>query len=238
MSASTDIQSDRLVLVDVGASGGLHARWSQHMDRITPVLFEPNPTAAAELRRTLRDVPDARVIECGLSSHAGTFTLHVGRYWGCTSLLQPDPDVLHGYQIAPLYDEIGQASVACDRYDTLYAAGEAPRPEVIKLDVEGYEYEVLLGFGQLLETCIGIEVEAWIYPVYRETRLLGEIVAYLRRFGLVLRRFDPIDSFDRDVVVGDAYFTIDRAHLARLDAVQRKKFDLLIDVWSIPAYPA
>ena len=104
--------------------------------------------------------------------------------------------------------------------------------------MEGYEYEVLLGFGRLLEDCIGIEVEAWIYPVYRNTKLLGEIAAYLRQFGFMLRRFDPIDSFDRDVVVGNAYFTASRSRLDRLDRPQRDKFDLLIDIWNIPPYPS
>ena len=227
---------ERIVLIDVGASGGLQPCWARHPQRISPVLFEPNSAKAAELRRSLDDIPGALVIERGLSSRSGSYTLHLGRYWGCTSLLEPDPAVLRDYQIAPLYDEVGQASVACDRYDALHASGEAPTPDVIKLDVEGYEYQVLLGFGPLLEHCIGIEVEAWIYPVYRGTRLLGEIVAYLREFDLVLRRFEPIDAFDHDVVVGNAYFTIGRARAAELDPMRRRKFDLLTEVWKLPSY--
>jgi FkbM family methyltransferase len=237
MQLDTSDQSERIVFVDVGASGGLQPCWAQHPDRIQPVLFEPNPAEAVLLRRSLDHIPGAMVLEHGLSSRAGTYTLHVGRHWGCTSLLEPDPAMLKGYQIASLYDEVGQASVSCLRYDALHAAGAAPLPEVIKLDVEGYEYEVLVGFGALLENCIGIEVESWLYPVYRETRLLGEIVSYLRRFDLMLRRFDPIDAFDRDLVLGNAFFTLNKTRVAALDPVRRRKFDLMLGVWGLPPYP-
>ena len=230
-------QSDRIVLVDVGASGGLQPSWTQHADRILPVLFEPNPVEAEALRRTLGDIPGAQVIERGLSSAPGTYILYIGRHYGCTSLLPADPEVLRGYQIAPLYDEVGQASVTCHRYDALHEAGEVPVPEVIKLDVEGYEYEVLLGFGSLLENCLGIEVETWLYPVYQGTRLLGDVVAYLRGFDLMLRRFEPLDAFDHDLFVGNAFFTMSRQRVAQLDPVRRRKFDLMSGVWNLPVYP-
>ena len=237
MSPAPIDHSDRIVLVDVGASGGLQPCWAQHADRILPVLFEPNPVEAEALRRVLSNIPDAQVIERGLSSALGTYTLHIGRYFGCTSLLPADPEVLRGYQIAPLYDEVGQASVTCHRYDALHEAGEVPVPEVIKLDVEGFEYEVLQGFGQLLENCFGIEVETWLYPVYQGTKLLGDVVAYLRGFDLMLRRFEPLDAFDHDLFVGNAFFTMSKQRVARLDLVQRRKFDLMSDVWNLSAYP-
>lgn len=237
MSAAPTVDLNRIVLVDVGASGGLQACWAQRADHILPVLFEPNPVEAETLRRILGNIPGAQVIERGLSAAPGTYTLHLGSYFGCTSLLPADPEVLRGYQIAPLYDEVGQASVTCHRYDTLHEAGEVPVPEVIKLDVEGFEYEVLQGFGSLLENCLGIEVETWIYPVYRGTKLLGDIVTHLRSFGLMLRRFEPLDAFDHDLFVGNAFFTMSKQRVSRLDPVRRRKFDLLIDVWDLPAYP-
>ena len=118
--------------------------------------------------------------------------------------------------------------MTCHRYDALHEAGEVPAPEVIKLDVEGFEYEVLQGFGLLLENCLGIEVETWIYPVYQGTKLLGDIVSHLRSFGLMLRRFEPLDAFDHDLFVGNAFFTMSRQRVSQLDPVRRRKFDLLL----------
>ena len=42
------IDPERLVVVDVGAAEGLQAMWRPHADRITPVLFEPNPAEAVK----------------------------------------------------------------------------------------------------------------------------------------------------------------------------------------------
>ena len=227
---------DRLVVVDVGASGGLQGCWWPYEDRIRPVLFEPNPDEAAKVRESLAHIPGSLVVEHGLSSRPGPQTLHIGRHWGCTSLLEADQALLTGYGIAPCYDEIGQATVECERYDTLYRAGSVPAPDAIKIDVEGHEYEVLLGFGALLENCLGLMVEAWIYPVYRRTRLLGDIVAHLQQFGLVLRRFTPIEAFDGDLFVGDAVFTLPRLAVERLDQSRREKFAIMSAAWELPTY--
>ena len=227
---------DRLVVVDVGASGGLQGCWTPYEDRIRPVLFEPNPDEARKLRASLAHIPGSLVVEHGLSSRLGRRTLHIGRHWGCTSLLEADQSVLTGYGIAACYEEIGRATVECERYDALHRDGSVPAPDVIKIDVEGHEYDVLLGFGALLENCLGLMVEAWIYPVYRNTRLLGDIVAHLQQYGLVLRRFAPIDAFDGDLFVGDAYFTLPRLTVARIDPERQEKFALMSAAWGLPSY--
>ncbi|GBR02731.1 FkbM family methyltransferase [Acetobacter oeni] len=232
-----DFSSDpRLVVVDIGASGGLQDKWARQPGRIRPVLFEPNATEAARIRDSLKHIPGALVVERGLAARSGEFSLTIGRHYGCTSLLKADPEVLVGYSIAPLYEAAGTAQVRCDRYDTLHVAGEVPVPDVIKLDVEGYEYEVLLGFGGLLDRCLGLEVEAWLTPVYRNTKLLHELVDYLRQFGFVLRRFEPINAFDSDLILGDAFFTLNRARVARLDPDRQEKFSILLETWKLPDY--
>ncbi len=238
MSEVISSADHRIVIVDVGASGGLQEKWVKQPGLIRPVLFEPNATEAEQLRGSLSHIPGALVIERGLSSRAGEFELTIGRHYGCTSLLKADPDMLAGYSIAPLYEATGTAQVWCDRYDTLYNQGEVPAPDVIKLDVEGYEYEILLGFGGLLDQCLGIEVEAWLTPIYRNTKLLHELIDYLRRFGFVLRRFEPVNAFDGDLILGDAFFTLNRARADSLDPDRKRKFQTLLKTWNLPEYSA
>ncbi len=231
-----DVDQSRLVVVDVGAAEGLQPKWAEHAHEILPVLFEPNPDEAAKVRETLRDIPGSLVIESGLSYRAGLHTLTIGRWYGCTSLLRADPEVLRGYSIADLYDPVSTATVTCDRYDALHRAGRVPAPDVVKLDVEGYEYEVLEGFGDLLGNCLGIETEAWFTPVYRDTKLLHRLVEHLGAFGMVLRRIEPIDAFDGDLVVCNAFFTINRERAERLKGEQRRKFELIGQVWGLAPY--
>ena len=225
--------ASRLTLVDIGASGGLQKKWLRHRRRLRPVMFEPNPDEAARLRAQLPSLSNVLVVEQGLAETSGTFTLNLAHWPGCTSLLPTDPGVLAGYKIAALYETVKQVSIECVRFDELHKAGKVPTPDVIKVDVEGYEHQVLSGFGELLHEVIGIEAEAWFYPVFKGQKLLHDLVALLAPFSLHLRRIEPVTGFEGDLVCVNAYFTRGKAGQPDLTPDQRSKFALLQRVWGL-----
>ena len=224
---------ERLRLVDVGGAGGLQTKWALQADRVTPIVFEPNPAEASELRPVIGRIPGGQVVACGLSHVEGRQTLYITDHPGCTSLLRPNDEVLQRYSIAPSFRIKQVEEVECVRYDQLYDRGEAPAPDVIKIDVQGSEYEVLLGFGSLLQTCLGIELESHFYPIYRNQKLLHDVVRLLDSFGLVLRKLEPVPHFDGDLVEVDAFFTRSRESMQTLGEVARRKFDLMRQVWEL-----
>ena len=227
----------RLCLVDVGGAGGVQDKWLQAADRVMPVLFEPNPEEAARLRDSIAGQFGASlVIESALANTVGRRSLNITRYWGCTSMRRPDPAVLSNYRIAPLFEVARTVEVDCTRYDVLHAAGLVPAPDAIKVDVQGFEYEVLLGFGGLLQNCLGIEIETHLYPIYQGQKLLGDMVAFLADFGFVLRRLQPVPSFDGDVVEADAWFTPDIGRWRGLDLAAQAKFSLICETWGLVDY--
>lgn len=218
-----------LTLVDIGAAGGIQPKWRKHRRQTRPVMFEPNPVEAARLR----EAPNAIVIENGLAAEAGAHTLNIAHWMGCSSMLNPDADTLAGYQIAPLYAAEQQVTVDCVRYDELYRTGKVPSPDAIKVDVEGYEYQVLSGFGDLLHGVLGIEAEAWFYPVFKGQKLLHDLVTMLAGYGLHLRRLEKVPGFEGDMVCVNAYFTRGKARRAELTPEQEPKFALLERVWGL-----
>lgn len=229
--------SDRIRLVDVGGAGGLQPKWLGHADRIVPVLVEPNRPEAIKLREWLDGrFASSLVVESGLSNLSGPQALNIARYWGCTSLREPNPDVLSKYRIGPLFDIVDTATITCERYDTLWRNGQVPAPDVIKIDVQGFEYEVLQGFGGLLQTCIGIELETHVYPIYKGQKLFGDIINFLADFGFVLRKMTPVPSFDGDVVELDAWFTKDMRTWRTFELSSREKFALVCRVWDLIDY--
>lgn len=218
-----------LTVVDIGAAGGIQPKWRKHQRQIRSVLFEPNPAEAAKLRAA----PGTLVVEHGLAADAGPYTLNVAHWMGCTSMLEADAKVLAGYKIAPLYAPEQQVAIACVRHDQLHRAAEVPAPDVIKVDVEGYEYQVLTGFGDLLHGVIGIEAEAWLYPVFKDQKLLHDLVDLLAAFDLRLRRIEKVPGFEGGMVCVNAYFTRGKARRPELTAEQQLKFELIERVWSL-----
>ena len=218
-----------LILVDIGAARGLQPKWRRYRRHTLPVMFEPNPAEAARLRAA----PDAIVVEHGLAAEAGTHTLNIAHWFGCSSMLDADPETLTGSKIADLYKTEQQVMIDCKRYDELYREGKVPAPDAIKVDVEGYEYQVLLGFGELLHGVLGIEAEAWFYPVFKGQKLLHDLVAMLAVYDLRLRRLEKVPGFEGDMVCVNAFFMRGKARHPDLTLEQQPKFDLLERVWAL-----
>lgn len=225
--------NSRLTLVDIGAAGGVQPKWHRHRRQTRSVMFEPNPSEAARLRANPSSSRDALVIEQGLAATAGAYTLNLAHWPGCSSLLVSDPAVLAGYKIAPLYEPVAQVVVKCTRFDELHKAGKVPAPDVIKVDVEGYEYQVLSGFGSLLHGVLGIEAEVWFYPVFKGQKLLHDLITLLTPFDLRLRRIETVDGFEGDLVCANAYFTRGKAGRPGLTTEQQPKFALLQRIWGL-----
>lgn len=226
------LAGERLTLVDVGAEGGLQEKWRPFIADLDVTFVEPSPDTAASLRA---DWPTSRVLEVGLLDRPCVRTLNITRLTGCSSVLAPDFDLLERWSVAPAFDVMRTAVVRCDRYDALHAAGSAPSPEVLKIDVQGVEHEVLLGFGDLLHQCLAVELEGQFYPIYKGQRLLHDLIAHLAGFGLMLRRLEPQMSFDGDLVEANAYFT--RAVDETTDEAARRKLALVEQVWSLENSP-
>jgi len=224
----------KLVVVDVGAAGGLQQPWAGVEEHVVAVMFEPNPVMAAELRQQKTKFSEVIVIESGLSDHVGQETLHITMSEGCCSLLTPNDDFLGIYTVAPAFRIRHDVPVAVTTYQTLYRAGRVPKPDLVKIDVQGLEYEVLTGFGDLLDACMAVQLEAHVYPIYRGQKLLGELVALLAERGLVLRKLVPVNHFDGDAVEFDAWFSLRHDRLAGLDEIGRWKLGMIHREWGLP----
>jgi FkbM family methyltransferase len=236
MNNVEEMELAKVVLVDVGASGGIQEKWTNLADRIRPVMFEPNTAEAAKLRTDLVKYPGAVVLEIGLSDRIGSRKINITEHYGCVSLLQPNYSFLKDYSIAPLFEVKQVLEIECTRYDILFSQNNVPAPDVIKIDVQGYEYEVLKGFGDLLNDCIAIELEAHFYELYEKQHLFGDLVKLLMEHNFVLRAVYPVDHFDGDCVEIDAVFTKNRPYMKSAKPAIREKFDVITKILNLPPF--
>lgn len=151
------------VAFDVGANRGLHAVVLAAL--VGPagqvVCVEPNPALRPCLERTVADTPWMRLLPVALADADGEATLFVGSNHETSSL---------GDWLTPRYREHPRSvPTPVRRLDDLVARGEVPRPDVIKIDVEGAELRAFRGARAVLDReeapIILYEQNVWAAPV-------------------------------------------------------------------------
>ena len=118
---------------DVGANLGLHSLTFSKLARQV-VAFEPNHALLPNLRRTISHLPNVTLQESCLSEQDGAVEFHVSEW---------------DHMLGSLANWTGQPTktiaVPARSIDSLIVEGTVPRPQVLKVDVEGAELLVFRG---------------------------------------------------------------------------------------------
>lgn len=164
------------VVWDVGANVGhfatRFARWTGPKGSV--YAFEPAPDIAAQLEKGAASLGNVEIIQKGLSNTEGDAGF----------LRDDNPDGATS-RIAIAGDRSPDELIQVTTGDLLIARGVAAVPDVIKIDIEGHEYEALLGMVNLLEASpprhIFIEVHFFLFERQGRSDVLSEIETFLRK---------------------------------------------------------
>ena len=146
------------IAVDVGANYGEFTLAAASVHRCPVVAIEANPLLVECLRSTFEGRDDVEVIHAAAAAEEG-----IGELWtqsrssGSGSLGRGGPD--RERRDVAARGMLMSTRVRTARLDSLLATavdGRPPRSVALKVDVEGYESEVLTGLGSLFE-----DVEWW-----------------------------------------------------------------------------
>lgn len=164
---------------DVGANMGLYT--SRFLDQVgsdgTVVAFEPSPACARHIA-ALGNEPRLLVAPIALTDYDGSALFSIA-----------DGETAPSNHITTSTDR--SYPVRCSRGTSLVKDGWPP-PHVIKIDVEGYEGEVLDGIVELLQTVrpVFIEVHFAALASRGQPEAPNRIVKVLREYGMRTRWLD------------------------------------------------
>jgi FkbM family methyltransferase len=189
-------------LIDVGSLGDLPSPWFEKSDKVAQLLkFEPQDARATQ--------PFVTAIDAALWSAEGEFPFYIYKGFGHSgsSLFEQNFEYVTA-NFAEL-KHIGPARLAntwhqrsalektltihCRTLDAVLAELNASFSyDFLKIDAQGAEYDILEGAKIFLEKdCLGLHLELFNIPLYKNIKLLPEVVQYLSEKGFELVKKMP-----------------------------------------------
>jgi FkbM family methyltransferase len=191
-------------IYDIGASVG---SWTCLAKSLFPgarvEAFEPQAANAEGFHEaTFPWKNDVRLHACALGAADGTADLQVMDFPDASSLLPMGEEGVREFKIATA----GSQRVPVHRLDTLVASEALSLPDLMKLDVQGYELEVLRGGERALQHARAIICEVSFREYYKGQPSFAEVVSFLEARGFRLSALGMGTPLGAPLVQTDALF--------------------------------
>lgn len=165
---------------DVGANRG---EWSRQARAAFPnaalFLIEPQEEMAATLDAYCEHTISAKWKKAGAGSKQGTMELSV---W-------PDLAGSTFFDAPEVNDEFERRDVLVVTLDGLVEEGWMPIPDLVKIDVQGFELEVLHGAMNLFGHTEVFVIETSLFPFFADAPVFADVFDFMRRQGYALYDF-------------------------------------------------
>jgi len=182
-------------IIHVGAHSGQEVLQYKAYDKKI-ILFEPQKSVYEELLKNVSSLEEVECYNIGLGSVKKISTLFKSNEneGKSSSVLTPN---LH-LKVQPNISFIDSEEIQIERFDSL----EVETLNFVTLDVQGFELEVLKGFGEELKKVDYIFTEINTKYLYKKNALVTDIDKYLEKHGFI-RIFTNVDCFN---YFGDAFY--------------------------------
>lgn len=170
------------IVYDIGAHEGL---WSEMCQAVLApakcLLFEPQPEFQRRAQARQPQPPaEWLILPMALGDREEIETLHVTRNAAASSLLSPLTAAI------PETEAVAESKVQVMPLDRLVTVQRLPLPDLVKVDVQGFEGRVLAGGRETLRHARKIVVEVSLHALYQGQSLLPDVLATLTEWGFEL----------------------------------------------------
>ena len=192
-------------IVDVGANVGQFSLFARALNPDARIFaFEPLPGAAARYGRVFSGDGRTTLFQAAVSPQRGTAVMHLSASPDSSSLLPITPRQAARF---PGTQEAGLVPVPAGPLGDYLNRATIARPALLKIDVQGFELEVLRASKPLLDAFEHLYVEASFEELYAGQALAPEVVAFLGEQGFrETGRFNTVRGRDGTPVQADILF--------------------------------
>ena len=171
-------------IFDIGANRGqftLVAR--RHFPNARIYSFEPLQEPAAIYGQVFASDPNVSLHEFAIGPEDDSSVIHVSNADDSSSLL---PIASLQSSLFPGTEEKEERKITVRRLDSILEPEDIESPALLKIDVQGFEKEVLQGCQSLLERFSCVYVECSFVELYAGQALAYEVISLLERHEFVL----------------------------------------------------
>jgi FkbM family methyltransferase len=163
-------------IVDIGANRGQFALAARSIAGAKVISFEPLPGPAKVFQYVLGSDKDVLFYNVAIGPRSEQREMHVSAQDDSSSLL-PISDVQS--TLFPGTEELSTIEVQVAPLDTFIEHDEIKSPAMLKLDVQGYEFEALRGCESLLCNFEFIYCECSFVELYAGQKLVADVIGWL-----------------------------------------------------------
>lgn len=186
------------LVVDIGANTGQFASELRGVGYKGKILsFEPLSKAhSALLQASSGDAAWTVFDRCAIGDHDGDIEINISENSVSSSLL-PATELNTGADAKTVY--VGVEKVAIRKLDTVLPAFlDESKSTFLKIDTQGFEWQVLDGAENILSGITGVMCELSLEVLYKDQRLWKEVIQRLESKGFSLWSINPVFVDPRD----------------------------------------
>ena len=208
------------IIFDVGANRGNFATSILLRAPLSQVHgFEPNPEIFSIFEEVSNNVgknngkPRIIANQCGVGRSTDQIEFIINKAHYTSSFLPVSEDVVKGFPDTD-FTEVKRVPVQVRTIEKYAVEHQISNAKLLKIDVQGYELEVLKGCGEFLDRIEYVFVEVEFTPLYVGSPSWHSVVSFLHK-----RDFHPVTmagfclSPDGDLLQGDLLFKSNRSHI-------------------------
>ena len=184
--------SSPIVLLDIGASGGLQKNWHRAQKHLIKIFVEPDEHTFKNLSKNADK--ETILISTPLYIEKRFIDFYTCRKQEVSSIYRPNREFLNQFPDSQRFDIVDTTKLEADALDNVIKkyniADKEYAIDFIKVDTQGIELDIMKGATETISNPVtGLEIEIEFAEIYKGQHLFGDVNAFLREHGFVFWGF-------------------------------------------------
>ncbi len=192
-------------VIDIGANKGQFTLVAMEVfSDVKVIAFEPLRGPSATFRRIFKDEKNVALYQCAIGPESAHATMNISASDDSSSLLE-----ITDKQTAmfPNTEKVGTEDIRIAPLSEIVSTADLRAPLLLKIDVQGYELEVLKGCVELLKVVEFVLIECSFIELYGGQPLADDVIRQLQAYDINLAGIYNL-TYSREglCVQGDFFF--------------------------------